>query len=825
MAETFYTILTKTGMAKIANAHVLGTKVNFTTLAVGDGEGSYYNPTDTQITLKNEVWRGSISNVRTDEENLNWLIIEIVIPASIGGFMIREAGIFDTEGDMIAIAKYPETYKPIVSEGSSKDLIVRTILEIANTSAVTLKIDSSVVLATKKDINALANEITSIKGNVDNNELALDESTGHGVISGQGVKAQTVPNMTVKVESNIIHMLNGVRLQSVANNALPITAADIVNPRKDIVYINPDGTVGYLKGIPAVDPKAPSTPEGAFLMCEINVVANVTTITDGDIIDKRKIKVSVDELNTDLSNFKEETNSHLADIESKVGKIGTKAVDETDIADNYTLRYDGVKNKIVYVKSEIDREPPSKVTNISVKEDNAKLTVTYTLPLDSDYMGTRLVYNTTADPTDINDGTVIANFISGTDITGLLNDTKYFIRLFPYDMSGNYNTDIGQSITATPTEQKIYGINIDEANSNPSTRVTYIEDAIGMTPCNGGNSVFTYGSWEDVIKNEWGIKPCLLKNLGFGNAEVNYYLNPEDYKKKADGILASMLNGTDGDAMIEIPLLYYSWTTLGTVHTIKVSNKPFAGAVKYAHEIEKGYNQMNYYPLLLTQILFVLLFKSTDSQTTLGRGYVDGNSVYATTGNTDSKGFMFGESTGKQQNKFLGIEDYWDNKLYWIDGCVSNASWGILLGKSNFNDTGSGHTLYSSGLSVNTGGYMDKVQGGNDKGFIIKTSAGSETTHYCDYGDLYSSRVAYFGGHLSHGSNAGFGNLRVTNSAANANANVGSRLFYSNGVDKIYIGAYLGTTQTGKLRSVSGTTPSDTKTISVFRTEAKSNNN
>ena len=109
MSETFYTILTTVGQAKIANAQVTGQKVNLTEIAVGDGGGSYYNPDQTQTSLKNEIWRGNIGSVQIDEENPNWIVIEGVVPATVGGFFVREVGIFDDAGDMVAIGKFPET--------------------------------------------------------------------------------------------------------------------------------------------------------------------------------------------------------------------------------------------------------------------------------------------------------------------------------------------------------------------------------------------------------------------------------------------------------------------------------------------------------------------------------------------------------------------------------------------------------------------------------------------------------------------------------------------------------------------------------------------
>ena len=162
MAEQFYTILTAIGKAKIANATALGNKVNFTTLKIGDSNGKYYNPTETQEDLINPVWQGNINSINVDENNPSWIVIEVIIPSNIGGFTIREAGIFDDEGDLIAIGKYPETYKPKAEDGSTKDLIIKMILEVTNVESVTLKVDPTVILATKKDIEVLENKIDSI---------------------------------------------------------------------------------------------------------------------------------------------------------------------------------------------------------------------------------------------------------------------------------------------------------------------------------------------------------------------------------------------------------------------------------------------------------------------------------------------------------------------------------------------------------------------------------------------------------------------------------------------------------------------------------------
>lgn len=153
MSENFYTILTNAGLAAIANAVINQTQVNFAKLGVGDGNGAYYTPTQEATALRNQVWIGNISSVTADTTNPNWVNVETVIPGNVGGFEIRELGIFDDNNVLLAIGKLPLTYKPNFAEGSSKDLYIKAIFEVTNASAVTLKVDPSVIYASKKYVD------------------------------------------------------------------------------------------------------------------------------------------------------------------------------------------------------------------------------------------------------------------------------------------------------------------------------------------------------------------------------------------------------------------------------------------------------------------------------------------------------------------------------------------------------------------------------------------------------------------------------------------------------------------------------------------------
>jgi len=152
MSQEFYTLLTEVGAAQLANAIATKTPLRLTEIAVGDGGGSPVTPSESQVSLINEVWRGQINQITDYENNQNWLAISIVIPQSEGGFYVREAGIFDENGHLFAVASYPETYKPALSHGSALDLHVRLVLQISNTDAIRIEIDPSVILCTRAEL-------------------------------------------------------------------------------------------------------------------------------------------------------------------------------------------------------------------------------------------------------------------------------------------------------------------------------------------------------------------------------------------------------------------------------------------------------------------------------------------------------------------------------------------------------------------------------------------------------------------------------------------------------------------------------------------------
>ncbi|EBI0419437.1 phage tail protein, partial [Salmonella enterica] len=158
MDNEFYTLLTDRGMAKIASALADKKQIHLQKMAVGDGGGQYYEPTASQTNLRHEVWRGEMNTLTVAPNNPNWLIAELVLPEEVGGWYVREVGVFDDEGELIAIGKFPESYKPLLPGGCGKQVCIRLIMEVSNTTAVTLTVDPSIVLATRDYVDVRLDE-------------------------------------------------------------------------------------------------------------------------------------------------------------------------------------------------------------------------------------------------------------------------------------------------------------------------------------------------------------------------------------------------------------------------------------------------------------------------------------------------------------------------------------------------------------------------------------------------------------------------------------------------------------------------------------------
>ncbi|EFN0081436.1 phage tail protein [Escherichia coli] len=150
MSTKFKTVITTAGAVKLAAATAPGgRKVNITTMAVGDGGGKLPVPDAGQTGLIHEVWRHALNKISQDKRNSNYIIAELVIPPEVGGFWMRELGLYDDAGTLIAVANMAESYKPTLAEGSGRSQTCRMVIIVSSVASVELTIDTTTVMATQ----------------------------------------------------------------------------------------------------------------------------------------------------------------------------------------------------------------------------------------------------------------------------------------------------------------------------------------------------------------------------------------------------------------------------------------------------------------------------------------------------------------------------------------------------------------------------------------------------------------------------------------------------------------------------------------------------
>lgn len=150
MTVKYKTVITKAGAEKLAAATVPnGKKVNFTAMAVGDGGGKLPEPNASQTKLVNEVWRHALNKISQDKKHKNYVVAELVIPPETGGFWLREMGLYDDTGTLIAVGNMAESYKPELAEGSGRAQTLRMVIMVSDIDTVELSIDTTLVMATQ----------------------------------------------------------------------------------------------------------------------------------------------------------------------------------------------------------------------------------------------------------------------------------------------------------------------------------------------------------------------------------------------------------------------------------------------------------------------------------------------------------------------------------------------------------------------------------------------------------------------------------------------------------------------------------------------------
>lgn len=553
----------------------------------------------------------------------------------------------------------------------------------------------------------------------------------------------------------------------------------------------------------------------------------IKQIFGNTVANKKAVRETRDNVNRQLSDFKSEisvkqeelsqalTKHKTENIFSETGAHGFRYFDDT------FQYYDAIKSKWTDITT--GGVAPSNVISPTIKAGNGKLTISWGDPADivadgqtiAVWKGTKLIQKIGSFPENSRDGILVVDNQTrnqykdnGFTINNLVNNTVYYFQLFPYSDKKTVNDNPVNRLKAAPVPFRKMTVKIDLNNSNPESCITYHDDAANMSAKSS--------AWDEFF----GHYPCLFKN---GN-EVGR-LRKTDFTKFENGSLADITSGNAGDVMIAFPRRGIKISTSGNIVTVSMTDAPddpefkyyahtrgsqrkdkfYLGAYKgyydgsklrslsgktpiasqtisairtYARNNGAGYDQSAFYQLVFRQVMYLLKYKSLNSQTALGRGYVDGNGGAINTGGTNIRGMDFGETTGKVQMKLFGLEDFWGNVYEWIDGLVTDSNRNLLIGTDNFNESGAGYTNYGQGSTSKLTSWMKRPQGTTEKGFIIKEDGASETTYFCDYATLLSSRVSAFGGNWNAASAAGVFQLHVWDAINSVFEVTASRLMY-----------------------------------------------
>ncbi|WP_038901389.1 phage tail-collar fiber domain-containing protein [Dickeya dadantii] len=266
MSTKYFALLTNTGAAKLANATALGSHLAITQMAVGDGGGSLPTPTPAQTKLVNEKRRAALNALSIDPQNTNQIMAEQVIPENEGGWWIREIGLYDSDGDLIAVANCAETYKPQLQEGSGRVQTVRMILIVSTTEAITLKIDPAVVLATRQYVDDSAIQVKAYADTQLNAHLAAaNPHPQYAPLNSPALTgAPTAPTAEKSVNSTQLATTAFVKNVALLKEQ---NGADIANKSAFLANLGLSDVLksADLAGIPLPWPQA--TPPAGWLKC------------------------------------------------------------------------------------------------------------------------------------------------------------------------------------------------------------------------------------------------------------------------------------------------------------------------------------------------------------------------------------------------------------------------------------------------------------------------------------------------------------------------------------------------------------------------------
>lgn len=520
--------------------------------------------------------------------------------------------------------------------------------------------------------------------------------------------------------------------------------------------------------------------------------------------------------------------SKLASLENYVPPVATTTSLGEVMVDGISLYVD--ENGVISAAAGGGGLPPSNVSGLSITANVGSLTVKWSDPdnlvIDeqtlSTWKGTKLLYKKTGFPIGPSDGVLAVDnqvkdtySATGFTINGLATGL-YYIKLFPYSDTYAYNISEANQTTGDVLGYKTMTVIIDTLNSNPLTSVTYADDALTMTPGSAN-----WDTW-------FGYYPCLF-NQG---SEVGK-LNPNNFGQFADGSSADITSGNAGDVMIGFPRKGLKIETVGNLIYVRMTDNPNDENFEYnAHrrngvqsDVQKnifyigayegsytqsrwrslsgkmlstvyttnktiqvyrngchangtGYEMFAFYQLTFIQAMYLLKYKNLNSQATVGYGLV-GASGFVNTGSTNLQGMNYGSTTNNLvRMKLFGIEDLWGNTYDFIDGVKLDGSGYLLAATTDFNDSGSGYTIYGRLTTGSLVGYLKNVQGTSAMGFTPKTGSGSATTYFCDHMSLWTGAALRFGGTVNETTIAGIFCQQFNIPPTSTSATTQARLMY-----------------------------------------------
>ena len=383
----YFALLTTYGEKVLAEATALGTKIELTQMAVGDGGGSLPAPDTKQTKLINEKRRAAINTLFIDSVNTNQIIAEQVIPENEGGWWIREIGLFDKSGLLVAVANCPETYKPLLAEGSGRTQTIRMILIVSHTEAVTLKVDPAIVLATRGYVDDSVKHAIEVHAKSRNHPDASTSAKGFvqlaDVLSADNNKAVT-PKLATEINQRAVNAQTSANTANTAatdanNNANGrVPSGRKVNNKPLTTDINlTAGDVGaYTKvetDTKVADAKKAGTDAQATANAANTAATNANNNANGRVPSSRKVnsKPLTEDINLaagDVGAYtKAETDTKVADAK----KAGTDAQATANAANTAATNANSNANGRVPSSRKVNSKPLTEDINLAAGDVGA----------------------------------------------------------------------------------------------------------------------------------------------------------------------------------------------------------------------------------------------------------------------------------------------------------------------------------------------------------------------------------------------------------------------------------------------------------------------